>query len=133
MKYLLDTNACIHFLNRHPVVVENIQKISVDHIAVSIISIAELNFGAYNSTKIQNNIERIEGFKNIIQTIGITLDIADKFGKIKTYLRTNGVTVDDFDILIGATAIVNKLTLITNNNKHFVNMSEIIITDWTKK
>jgi tRNA(fMet)-specific endonuclease VapC len=133
MKYLLDTNACVHFLNRHPVVVGNIQKISADDLAVSIVSIAELNFGAYNSTKTQNNIEKIEGFKNIIHTMGITLDVADQFGIIKTYLRARGITVDDFDILIGATAIVNKLTLITNNNKHFVNMPGIIITDWTKE
>jgi tRNA(fMet)-specific endonuclease VapC len=133
MKYLLDTNICVHFLNKNPVVIDKLSQISDENFAVSIISIAELKFGAYNSKKIQSNLGKIENFTNIIQTIGVTSDIADEFGKTKTYLRTHGFIIDDFDILIGVTAIVNKLTLITNNIKHFVNMPEILLDDWIIK
>ena len=131
MKYLLDTNICIYFLNKNPVVINRLQQIPDDDIAVSITSIAELKFGAYNSRKIESNLEKIEYFRNIIQTLGITPDIADKFGQIKTYLRTHGMIVDDFDILIGATAIVYHLTVITNKTNHFINMPEIMLADWS--
>jgi tRNA(fMet)-specific endonuclease VapC len=133
MKYLLDTNICVHFLNRNPVVFEKLQQVSDEDIGVSIISIAELKFGAYNSKKIKNNLEKIKSFTNIVQTIRINDDVADKFGETKTYLRSHGFIFDDFDILIGATAIVNNLILVTNNIKHFINISEIILEDWTKK
>jgi tRNA(fMet)-specific endonuclease VapC len=131
MKYLLDTNICVYFLNKNPAVINRLQQIADDDIAVSIISIAELKFGAYNSHKIESNLEKVEHFKNIIQTIGITSDIADQFGRIKTYLRTHGMIVDDFDILIGATAIVHQLTVVTRNTKHFINMPEIMLADWS--
>jgi tRNA(fMet)-specific endonuclease VapC len=39
--------------------------------------------------------------------------------------------VDDFDILIGATAIVHQLTVITNNTNHFKNMPGIMLADWS--
>jgi tRNA(fMet)-specific endonuclease VapC len=130
MKYLFDTNTCVHFLNKNPTLIKKIQQIPDDDIAVSIISIAELKFGAYNSKRVQSNLEKIEMFQNIIQTIEITQDIADQFGRLKTYLRTHGITIDDFDILIGAAAITNTLTLITNNGRHFVAMPEITLDDW---
>jgi tRNA(fMet)-specific endonuclease VapC len=133
MKYLLDTNICVYFLNKNSTVINRLQPIPDEDIAVSIISIAELKFGAYNSHKIENNLEKIEHFKNIIQPIGVTSDIADKFGQIKTYLRTHGMIVDDFDILIGATAITFHLTLITNNTRHFINMPAIVLDDWSKE
>jgi tRNA(fMet)-specific endonuclease VapC len=39
--------------------------------------------------------------------------------------------VDDFDILIGATAIVHGLTLVTNNTRHFENISGLALEDWS--
>jgi tRNA(fMet)-specific endonuclease VapC len=52
MKYLLDTNICIYFLNQDEAISEKMSKISVDDMAISIITIAELQFGAFNSSKI---------------------------------------------------------------------------------
>ncbi len=40
--------------------------------------------------------------------------------------------VDDFDLLIGASAVSNNMRLVTNNVKHFKNIKDIKIQDWTK-
>lgn len=40
--------------------------------------------------------------------------------------------VDDFDILIGATAIANNMVMVTNNVVHLKRLSKIRIEDWTK-
>lgn len=40
---------------------------------------------------------------------------------------------DEFDLLIGVTAIENILTLVTDNEKDFVNMKGIKIENWCKK
>ena len=40
---------------------------------------------------------------------------------------------DEFDLLIGATAIENKLTLVTDNTKDFKNLDGIKMENWFKR
>jgi tRNA(fMet)-specific endonuclease VapC len=56
MKYLLDTNICIYFLNQNQSITERMSKVPVGDMAISIITIAELQFGAFNSNKIKENL-----------------------------------------------------------------------------
>jgi tRNA(fMet)-specific endonuclease VapC len=112
-------------------IIEKMNHIPVEDMAMSIVTIAELQFGAYNSGKIQRNLERIQYLKNIIQTINLSTTITEEYAKIKSKLRKTGNPIDDFDILIGATAIVNSLTLITNNEQHFNRIENISIENWT--
>lgn len=53
--------------------------------------------------------------------------------KKKARLKTKGKIVDEFDLLIGATAIYNNLILITRNLKDFERLDRIVIEDWTSK
>jgi tRNA(fMet)-specific endonuclease VapC len=53
------------------------------------------------------------------------------YAKEKVRLRKIGKPMhDEFDLLIGVTALENKLTLVTDNEKDFVNMSDIKIEKW---
>jgi tRNA(fMet)-specific endonuclease VapC len=131
MKYLLDTNICIYFLNQNKKIVRQLQKIPEADLAISLITVAELQFGAYNSTQIKSNLEKIRAFQNIVQSISLTTKITEKYAEIKAGLRKKGLPVDDFDILIGATAIVNGLTLITNNRQHFERLQGLSLENWT--
>jgi tRNA(fMet)-specific endonuclease VapC len=63
MKYLLDTNICIYFLDQNQIITERMSKIPVDDMAISIITIAELQFGAFNSIRIKENLERIKSLR----------------------------------------------------------------------
>jgi tRNA(fMet)-specific endonuclease VapC len=130
MKYLLDTNICIYFLNQDQSVTEKMGKISVDDMAISIITIAELQFGAFNSNKINENLERIKYLRNIMKTININTAITEEYAKIKSSLRKSGNLIDDFDILIGSTAIVNNLILVTNNQQHFNRIDNLLTENW---
>jgi tRNA(fMet)-specific endonuclease VapC len=105
-------------------------KISVDDMAISIITIAELQFGAFNSSKIRENLERIKYLRNIIKTIDLNTTITEEYERIKSSLRKSGNLIDDFDILIGSTAIVNKLILVTNNQQHFNRIDNLLIENW---
>jgi tRNA(fMet)-specific endonuclease VapC len=130
MKYLLDTNICIYFLNQDQSVTEKMGKISVDDMAISIITIAELQFGAFNSNKINENLERIKYLRNIMKTINLNTAITEEYAKIKSSLRKSGNLIDDFDILIGSTAIVNNLILVTNNQQHFDRIDNLLTENW---
>jgi tRNA(fMet)-specific endonuclease VapC len=49
----------------------------------------------------------------------------------KAKLRRKGLLIDDFDILIGATSIVNNMVMVTNNSTHLNRLDNVIIEDWT--
>jgi len=55
----------------------------------------------------------------------------DVYAKEKARLRRAGLLVDDFDILIGSTAVANSMIMVTNNVNHFNRIDKITIEDWT--
>lgn len=55
----------------------------------------------------------------------------DIYAKEKAKLRKQGLLIDDFDILIGSTSIVNNMTMVTNNVSHLSRLDNINIEDWT--
>ena len=56
----------------------------------------------------------------------------DLYAKEKARLKKSGISIDDFDLLIGVTVIANKLVMVTNNTSHFQRIHKIILEDWTK-
>ena len=55
----------------------------------------------------------------------------DIYAKEKAKLRKQGLLIDDFDILIGTTAVGNNMTMVTNNVAHLSRLDNIVIEDWT--
>ncbi|GGE25724.1 type II toxin-antitoxin system VapC family toxin [Psychroflexus planctonicus] len=129
-KYLLDTNICIYFLKGQFELHRKIEQIGEQNFYLSEITIAELKYGAENSKQKEKNRKNNEEFlaKFKILPVFPALDI---YAKEKAKLKTKGRIIDDFDLLIGATAIHNNLTLVTRNVKDFVRLDNIVIEDWT--
>lgn len=129
-KYLLDTNICIYFLKGQFELDHKIKEIGEENCFLSEITIAELKFGAENSVQKEKNRKNIKEFQAKFDIIPIypALDI---FAKEKARLKTKGKILDDFDLLIGATAIQNNLTMVTRNISDFDRLDGIIIEDWT--
>ena len=130
MNYLLDTSISIYFLRQHIGIIKRMGQCGDDEIAISIITLAELQFGAYNSSHVENNIKRVEFFLERAQLLDITPITTDIFARIKASLRKSGNSIDDFDILIGATAIENDLTLVTDNERHFSRIEKLRLINW---
>lgn len=130
MEYLLDTNICIYFLKGRFGLVEKIDKIGFENLYISEITVAELKYGiekSENPEKTRPIInELIDRFK--ILTIFSSLDI---FAKEKARLKKAGKIVDDFDLLIGSTAVQKNMVLVTNNEKHFERLHNINVENWT--
>lgn len=49
---------------------------------------------------------------------------------MKAELEAKGMRIDEFDLLIGATAVFNKMVMVTSNVKHFERIPEIQIENW---
>jgi tRNA(fMet)-specific endonuclease VapC len=128
-KYLLDTNICIFYLKGKFELNEKIKQVGLQNCCISEITLAELKFGAECSNRIQENMEMVDDFAKEITIVPI-FNSLDVYAREKARLKKSGKMLDDFDLLIGATAIANKLIMVTENGKHLDRMSEISIENW---
>jgi len=132
MKYLLDTNICIHFLRGKYGLIEKFEQLGSENFAISEITLAELVYGAENSKNPQKNLDLIEEFANQVFILPIFSAIYH-YGKEKARLRSIGLTISDFDLLIGCTAIEKDLIMVTENVKEFQRISGIRLENWIKR
>jgi len=119
VRYLVDTDWVIHYLNGHPAIVARIQTLSSEGIAMSVISLAELYEGVFYSRNPQKSEQALQDFVRGIELLGIDEEITRVFGRERGKLRAAGKTLGDFDLLIGVTALQRGRTLLTNNRRHF--------------
>ncbi len=129
-KYLLDTNICIYYLKGLYNLNHKIKSVGVENCLISEISLAELKFGIENSQQREKNQKALEIFLSGVQVLPI-YEALDIYAKEKARLRKSGKIVDDFDLLIGSTAVCYNLIMVTNNLSHFERIKNIKIEDWT--
>lgn len=117
MKYLVDTDILINHFRKK----EAIPELILEQGVISIISLGELIYGAYKSIYPQKSLIILKKNLQILDFEIINLDeiIIAEFGRRKADLEIKGVRLDDFDLLIAATALVKKLILVTRNIKHY--------------
>ena len=130
--FLLDTDIIIYSLKGLPKVVENIQINADEPKALSVISYGELVYGAYKSAQVSSNLAKVHRLRDFFPVIDASSSILECFGSIKAYLSKKGITVDDFDLLIGSTAITCGYTLVTNNERHFKKIPDLKMVNWAK-
>ncbi len=128
MKYLLDTNILVDHIRGKEVIN---QVFTGDEAAISIITLAELTHGAYKSDNPKNSLSKVDYTidKLNLQVENLSKDIVNTFGEIKANLEKKGQRLEDFDLLIAATAKVNNLTLVTRNIKHFKRIAGLKLND----
>ena len=131
--YLLDTDACVYWLRGHPSVRKELSRIAPANLAISTITLIELYYGAECSNRRKHNLGIIGDFLSAIAIIGADDNVARKFAQIKALLRRNGNLIEDFDLLIAATALTHNRTLITNNLGHFKRIPELNLENWVSK
>lgn len=130
MKYLLDTNICVYFLNGKFNLQQKIDEVGIENCYVSEITIAELKYGVEKSALKEKNRKTLEIFQTKFEPL-LIYPVLDIYAKEKARLKTKGKILDDFDLLIGSTAIFNSLTLVTKNTSDFDRLDGISIEDWT--
>jgi len=57
-------------------------------------------------------------------------EILEDYGDIKSFLRKNGQPLEDFDLLIGATAVAKNLVMVTENVRHLSRIPNIQVENW---
>lgn len=126
--YLLDTDICIAILKNNYDVFQKVLATGQKHCHISEITIAELYYGAAKSGK-QHHFDDITKIENLFDVIPMYSSLKT-YGRIKASLEQKGMRIDDFDLLIGATALQNKMCIVTGNIKHLSRIPNIEIDNW---
>lgn len=134
-KYLLDTNICVHFKHWKYNLLDRIREVGLENCCISEITYAELLCGEKLALVHKQNYkpQPLETFLANIDILPIS-DVIELFADEKVRLRLAGMPIgDDFDLLIGCTAVYYDMTLVSENIKHFKNIEDIKIENWVKR
>ena len=128
-KFLLDTCTCISMLRNEGFVRETLRRVGVKNCYISEITVAELYFGVAKAENKKRKLEDIEKIQKLFRVIPVYSSFKE-YGEIRFTLEHSGMRVDQFDLLIGATALHHQMTLVTSNIKHFNRIQGINIENW---
>ena len=108
------------------------QSLQGDQVALSAITVAELEFGARNG----RNYERE---RNLLERIFLPFEALDfnarecaiHYGKIRHVLEAQGRGIGSLDTLIAAHALAVDATLVTNNTREFGRVDDLRVANWS--
>ena len=127
MNYLVDTDWVIDHMHLVDRVVQRLEELSPEGLGLSVISLAELYEGVFNSTDPEGNESGLREFLSGVSLVGLDEDTSRIFGGERGRLRREGRMIGDFDLLIASTRLRHGVTLLTNNRRHFEQVEGLAI------
>ena len=128
MRFLLDTNAIIGVLKGNEGLIAKLKQYQPADFGMSSIVSHELAFGAYNSQRVKQNLQIIDGLQfNVLE---FSKSDAHAAGEIRATLKKQGTPIGPYDVLIAGQAIARSLILVTNNMKEFKRVHGLSVEDW---
>jgi len=127
--FMLDTDISSYIIKRRPAALaEKFQK-HADSLCVSVMTAAELRFGAEKAGRPQL-VELVEGFLERLAILDWTDPVSAHYARIRSSLEQAGRPIGNMDLLIAAHAVSQRMTLVTNNLKHFVHVPGLKSEIW---
>lgn len=132
--YMLDTNICIYAIKKKPeIVLKHLHDNLENGLAISVITLAELEHGVEKSAKPEKNALALMQFLSILDILSFDDRAAVEYGKLCAYLQKRGTPIGTMDMLIAAHAKAEGLTLVTNNMREFERAPGLKLENWADK
>lgn len=129
--WLLDTSVCVALINRSD---EQAAAHLLEHPrgSVRLCSVvnAELHFGAQNSARLSENLQRVEIFCRAFESLPFDDEAARHYGIVRAQLRREGRPIGGNDLMIAAIAIANSHVLVTRNVGEFSRVAGLEVERW---
>jgi len=126
-RYLLDTNIVIALFADEPAVTDRLR--DAKEVFIPSIAIGELYYGARRSSRVKENVTRIDAFAASNVVLSCDTETAHQYGEIKNKLRQKGHPIPENDIWIAAIALQHDLTLVTRDG-HFEEVERLKVEPW---
>jgi len=131
MKYLLDSNTCIQFLNNgHAGVRQQFLKHLPSDLALCSVVKAELIYGAYRSARVAANLQRLAVFFEPLRSLPFDDACIHAYGQLRAVLAAKGAAIGANDMLIAAIGLTHRLTVVTHNTREFGRIDGLKLEDW---
>lgn len=131
MKYLLDTNTCIRYINgTSQPVFERLNAQDEGDVVVCSVVKAELFYGAMHSQNLTKNLANQKKFLSLFASLPFDDSAAEHYGRIRSELAKVGTPIGGNDLMIAAIALANNLILVTHNLKEFGRVKGLKVEDW---
>ena len=127
--YLLDTDIVVFFLRNKKNIAEHLALLSPNDVFVSEVTVAELEYGNRCSGRYEENKWMVDRFLSSVNIVPFS-DAIHLYAEERYRLRMLGQSIEDFDLLIGCTAVSESLIMVTNNAKHYSRIKGIRIENW---
>jgi len=129
--YVLDTDHCIGLLRDNPKIVSKFRSLHKDTVLyTTIITIAELLYGAYRLPNPPERLKEVDAFQEDIEVFGLDLTAAKVYGRLKAELAQKGEILADNDLFIASITLSRGLVLVTHNSRHYKRITGLILEDW---
>lgn len=130
--YCFDTNIVIDIFRGDKLLQDKlllVQKLGAEA-SITMLSLCELLKGAYQAARKDEALKLVNDFAKSLRLLNLTRTSCDLFGMDHAFLRMEGKTVPEFDLLIGCIAKAEGKILVTRNEKHFKNIPDLKIEVW---
>jgi len=130
--YVLDTNICIYIIKRRSIsLAERFEKLKAGEIAISTVTLSELEYGIAKSLHQHRNREALEQFLIPIEILPFDEMASKCYGLIRANLEKRGLPIGSMDLMIAAHVLSLKVPLVTNNTREFSRVEGLELQDWT--
>ncbi len=130
MRYMLDTNICIHLIQRQPPeVVQKFATLKYGDVVISSITLAELRYGVERDSQMRSAADAaLMGLLRFLPVLPFEEQAASHYGVLRALVRDR--KRDALDRLIAAHALSQQLILVTNNEADFKDYPSLIVENW---
>jgi tRNA(fMet)-specific endonuclease VapC len=133
MRYLLDTNICIYLIKKQsPEIFERFRKHSPQDVAISTITLFELQYGVEKSQYRQRSGDALVKFLLPLNLVELDRSAAIEAAAIRAQLEKKGISIGPYDLLIAGLARSRDMMLVTNNTKEFERVGGLHLENWAE-
>ncbi|MFO7987664.1 MAG: type II toxin-antitoxin system VapC family toxin [Desulfatiglandaceae bacterium] len=131
MRYLLDTNICIYLVKkRPPEALEHFRQHSPTDVAISLITVFELEYGVQKSRYQERTRNAIAKFLSPLNILNLDRASVRESAAIRAQLEKKGLPIGPYDLLIAGLARSTGMTLVTNNTEEFKRVEGLNLENW---
>lgn len=131
IRYLLDTNICIYIAKHNPPVVrQRFAHHAASELAMSVITLGELRFGAEKSQSRERAVAAINQLESTIQVAVLSEAVGEHYGQIRAALQSTGQVIGNNDLWLAAHARAEGWVFVTNNEREFARVEGLQIENW---
>lgn len=129
--YMLDTDICSYIIRENPAsVLENLKKTDVNQLHISVVTQAELYYGAALKSSKKINKIIVDVLCNQFKVLDWDNKAASCYGDILAQMKRTGKIIGVMDTLIAAHALSIGATIVTNNTRHFDMVPDLKVVNW---